>query len=202
MKTFKEYILESSLGSLSIFDVDETLFQTTAKIAVKKDGKIVKSLSNQEFNTYKLEPGEEFDFSEFRDADKFYRESKPIQRMMGTARSVLKHSERNPNSRVIIVTARSDFDDKNKFLSTFIKHQFNINKVYVERAGNLNTGSSASNKVVVIRKHLSSGRYNTVRLFDDAISNINAFLGLRKEFPLIRFEGYLVDHNGNVKSIR
>jgi hypothetical protein len=202
MKTFKEYILESSLGSLSIFDVDETLFQTTAKIAVKKDGKIVKSLSNQEFNTYKLEPGEEFDFSEFRDADKFYRESKPIQRMMGTARSVLKHSERNPNSRVIIVTARSDFDDKNKFLSTFIKHQFNINKVYVERAGNLNTGSSASNKVVVIRKHLSSGRYNTVRLFDDAISNINAFLGLRKEFPSIRFEGYLVDHNGNVKSIR
>ena len=56
---------------LVIFDIDDTLLHTTAKIRVIKDGRPVRELTNQEFNNYKLQPGEEFDFGEFRDAEKF-----------------------------------------------------------------------------------------------------------------------------------
>ena len=64
-KRFKEFI---GSGTLTIFDIDETLFHTKAKVAVVKDGKVVRMLDNQEFNTYKRKAGEEYDFKEFRSA--------------------------------------------------------------------------------------------------------------------------------------
>ena len=54
MKTFKEYVLEKvqeGIG-LTIFDIDETLFKTTANILVKKDGRVARKLNNQEFNSW------------------------------------------------------------------------------------------------------------------------------------------------------
>ena len=39
MKKFSDYLTESyGKGGLTIFDIDDTLFHTTAKIAVVKDG--------------------------------------------------------------------------------------------------------------------------------------------------------------------
>ena len=82
MLKFKQYINEVNKefkdNGLTIFDIDDTLFHTTAKIAVMKDGKKVKELTNKQFNTYKLKAGEKFDFKQFKDADKFYKESQPI----------------------------------------------------------------------------------------------------------------------------
>ena len=93
MLSFKEYISEEvGAGSLSIFDIDDTLFHTTAQIAVVKDGKIIKKLTNAQFNTYKLQDGESFDFSEFKDAAKFYHESNPIKRMIAKAMAILRLS--------------------------------------------------------------------------------------------------------------
>ena len=60
----RQDVTQGSMG-LTIFDIDDTLFHTTAQIKVMKDGKVVQSLTNQEFNNYKLQPGEEFDFGEF-----------------------------------------------------------------------------------------------------------------------------------------
>ncbi len=57
-KRFKEFI---GTGTLTIFDIDETLFHTKAKVAVVKDGRVVRMLDNQEFNTYKRKPGEEYE---------------------------------------------------------------------------------------------------------------------------------------------
>ena len=50
---------------LSIFDIDETLFHTKAKVQVLKDGKINKILDNQQFNSYKLKKGESFYYGKF-----------------------------------------------------------------------------------------------------------------------------------------
>ena len=69
-----ELAKKSGLG-LTIFDIDDTLFRTTAQIKVVKDGREIRSLNNQEFNTYKLQDGESFDFGEFRNAEKFNKES-------------------------------------------------------------------------------------------------------------------------------
>ena len=53
-KELIKYIVEASGRGLTIFDIDETLFHTKAKINVKKDGKIVASLTNVEYNNYIL----------------------------------------------------------------------------------------------------------------------------------------------------
>ena len=204
MKRFSEYIKEETLtGSLTIFDIDDTLFHTTAQIAVKKDGKVIRKLTNNEFNTYTLKAGEEFDFSEFRDAHKFYHESKPIQRMMAKAKAILANSVKNPNSKVVIITARANFDDKDKFLATFRKYGFDIDKVRVERAGNIEGEFiPAFKKAIIIRNYLNTKQYSKVRLFDDSMSNLKEFLRLKTEFADVTFEAFFANPDGSIRTIK
>ena len=204
MKKFSEYILEENeQGSLTVFDIDDTLFHTTAQIAVIKDGETIKKLTNQEYNTYNLEKGETFDFTEFRDADKFYRESKPITKMMEKAKAILSNSLKNTLNKVIIVTARANFDNKDKFLATFRKHGFDIDKVRVERAGNIDDiHVGADRKYIIIRNYLKAANYAKVRLFDDAMANLKVFLKLQTEFPDTKFEAYFVKPDGSIKTVK
>ena len=206
MKKFIEYIKEETDfedGGLTIFDIDDTLFHTTAQIGVVKDGKVIKKLTNQEFNNYNASNGETFDFSEFRDAEKFYKESKPIARMLDKAKAILKNSQNNENSKVIIVTARSNFDNKERFLATFRKHGFDIDKVRVERAGRIGGDFiPAFKKVIIIRNYLNTKKFSRVRLFDDSMSNLKEFLKLKHEFPTVKFEAFFANPDGSIKTIK
>ena len=204
MKRFIEYLKEEKqTGSLTIFDIDDTLFHTTAQIAVIKDGKVIRKLTNNEFNNYSLKAGEEFDFSEFRDAHKFYHESTPIQRMMAKAKAILANSVKNPNSKVVIITARANFDDKDKFLATFRKYGFDIDKVRVERAGNIEGEFiPAFKKAIIIRNYLNTKQFSKVRLFDDSMSNLREFLRLKSEFEDISFEAFFANPDGSIKTIK
>ena len=201
---FQEYIQEEiGIGSLTIFDIDDTLFHTTAQISIIKDGKNIKKITNQEFNNYNLESGESFDFSEFRDASKFYHESKPIGKMLAKAKAILANSIKNPDSKVVIVTARANFNNKEKFLSTFRKFGFDIDKVRVERAGEITDISvPAIKKYVIIKNYLSGGQFTTVRLFDDSIENLKVFLKLKNEFQNIKFEAFLAKPDGSIRAVK
>lgn len=193
-------LTEDAAGSLglTIFDIDDTLFRTTAQIKVVKDGEVVRSLNNQEFNTYQLQSGESFDFGEFQNAEKFNRESIPIEPMIAKLKAILRNAG---DSKVIMLTARSDFDNKELFLDTFRKYGIDMNQVHVHRAGNL-SGSPSQNKAVWIRRYLDTGKYGRVRLYDDAVSNIRMFIKLSKEYPNIKFFPYFVTHEGRIKTIR
>ena len=136
MENFKTFLQEAEGKGLTMFDVDETMFITKAKVNVVKNGKIIKKLNNQEFNAYKKKPGEEFDFGEFKNAKVFNTTSTPIARMIDKVKVILKNAIRK-GSKVIIVTARPNFDNKKLFLDTFRKQGIDIDKIYVERAGNL-----------------------------------------------------------------
>lgn len=196
-------MLPNKDGSLTIFDIDDTLFHTTAKIGVVSNGKVIKTLSNQEFNKYNAASGETFDFAEFQDAKKFFQESKPIAMMLDKAKIILKNSEKNINSKVIIITARTNFDNKEVFLSTFRKHGFAIDKVRVERAGRIEGDFiPAFKKVIIIRSYLNTRKYSKVRLFDDSMSNLKEFLKLGREFPSIKFEAFYANPSGSVKTIK
>ena len=93
MLKFKEYIVEQKEGSgLTIFDIDDTLFRTNSKVHVKKDGKTITKLSPAEFNSYKLKSGEEFDYNEFTSAEKFYKEARPITKMLNKLKGIMKNS--------------------------------------------------------------------------------------------------------------
>lgn len=188
-------------AALTVFDIDETLFHTHAKILVIKDDRVVKELDNREFNVYKLKSGEHFDFKQFRDAKFFNDTSVPIDKMWRKAKSTLDTVGRRPGSKVIIVTARSDFDNKDTFLDTFRKHGLDIDKIHVHRAGNLELPSGDAKKKI-IGQYLATGEFNMVRLFDDAEVNLRSFLSLKTDYPDIVFNAYMVLADGSVKEYK
>ncbi len=184
-----DFVRERPTRTLTIFDIDDTLLHTTAKIKVVQDGKVVRTLTNQQFNNYKLKPGEQFDFGEFRDAEKFNRESKPIENMINELKTILDHTR----GKVIMLTARADFDDRDKFLKTFIDLGIDMSRVHVHRAGNLpGDAIPAEKKAVWVRRYLDTGKYNQVSLYDDSMSNLKVFKALVKEYPNIQFDAYFI----------
>ena len=195
-----EFITEAEQPKqhLGIFDIDDTLLHTTAQIAVVKDGQIVRRLSNQQFNDYVLQPGEQYDFSEFRDAIKFNQESTPIGRMIDK----LKFKMQNPRNHIIFLTARADFDDKDLFLQTFKDLDIDMSKIHVHRAGNLpGDEAPAHKKAVWVRRYLDTGRYNAVSLYDDSNQNLRVFKSLQSEYPGVRFFAYHVGDSGRTRTV-
>ena len=195
---FKDYLFEREEGAgLTIWDIDETLFNTKALIYVMKGGEIVRKLSNQEFNTYKLGAGESYDFREFRDARHFRDTSEPIAKAIRKLIAIHKNVKAK-SSKMIVITARADFDDREMFLDTFRKQGIDIDDIHVHRAGNLNAANSAEGKKIYIKQYLDTGKYSRVRLFDDAVSNLEMLKGLSSEYPNVKFEAYLAHHDGTM----
>jgi hypothetical protein len=177
---------------LVIFDIDDTLVNTSTKVNVIKDGKVIKRLNSHDFTHYKLEPGEEFDFGAFRNAKEFFEKSKPIIPMINQLKNDI-----NTGNKVIMVTARADFDDKDLFLDTFRKFGVDIDKVHVYRAGNIQKKiPTEEKKKMIIRKVLSSNDYNKAIMYDDAKPNLDLFLSLKDEHPGVKFYAWYVNPKG------
>jgi len=216
--------LASEYGAgITMIDLDECLFHTFAMIYVLENGKIVEKLNNQEFNTYKLKSGQSWDFREFRSAEMFNKTSIPIPQTVKRIKRMLKGiKSTRKDSRIIFLTARSDFDNKDIFLDTFRKHGISVDDIYVERAGNDKSGTVAEIKKKVVLRYLRSGQYRRCRMLDDDITNIKEFLKIEKElpediinkvkikynipesedFPVIQFFGLLVKKDGSLSRIK
>lgn len=176
----KEYISESDRGrTLILVDIDDTTFMTYAMIRVMKDGQEVAKLNNQEYNAYTLKDGESVDFSEFSDADFFHKTSKPIRTMVAKLRAMMGN-----NAKVVFITARADFNDRDRFLDTFRKYGMDPDKFYIERAGNLKRGTVPERKVyIILKNYLSHGIYRRAVLYDDFMGNCKSFLELKEKVP-------------------
>lgn len=182
--------------TLHSFDMDETLFaHDPDKLRIHvhdKEGNRVASLTNQEFNGYKLPPGHSYDFSDFRSSDIFGQSAKPIPKMIAKLRAIHKN-----NKNVEILTARSDMDDKEEFGSHLAKHGIDINQIHVRRAGNLGKGTPPENKKKIISQLIKKHGYTKVHLYDDSKENLQSFLELKKEHPDVEFIAHHVQHHGD-----
>jgi len=183
---------ELGSGKLVIFDIDDTLVNTDTRVNVVQDGKIIKQLNSHDFTHYKLGPGETFDFGAFRDAREFFTKAKPIPGMIRQ----LKHDIATGN-RVIMLTARSDFNDRDVFLDTFRRFGIDMDKVHVYRAGNLAIKAATEEKKKIILKHLlGKEHFDKLIMYDDSVPNLNAFLSLKQDYPYSKFYAWHVDPNG------
>jgi FMN phosphatase YigB (HAD superfamily) len=176
---------------LVVFDIDDTLVHTQTKVHVVKDGEVVNSLNSHDFTHYKLQPGESFDFEDFRNAREFFEKSKPIIPMMNQ----LKRDIATGN-KVVMVTARADFDDKELFLDTFRKYGVDIDKVHVYRAGNIKSGTTEERKKAIIKNLLDKDDYTKAIMYDDAKPNLHTFIELKKDHPRTRFYAWHVSLDG------
>jgi len=197
MQNFKQYLSEGTKG-LTIFDIDDTMFKTKARVKIKSTGKY---LTPQQFNTYKLGKGEELDFGEFKSAKLFQQTAVPIGKMIAKFKAILKNAVKS-GSKVIIVTARADMDDKKLFLDTFRSHGIDIDKSHIIRAGNLGMKSSAEAKAQVFKQFLDTNEYSRIRLFDDDKSNLKALLSLKDDYNDIEFEAWLANDKGQIKKVK
>lgn len=185
---------------LHLFDMDETLFahdHHKLRVHVKDpSGKRVRTLSNQEFNTHQLPKGHSYDFGEFRSSDVFTQSAKPIRKMIAKLKAI-----HNNGGKTAILTARSDMDDKDKFAHHMGKYGIDINKTHVYRAGNMQ-GKPADTKAAVVRDIMSKNNHKKIHLYDDAQSNLDGFLKLKKDYPETEFHAHHVAHDpetGDVK---
>ena len=179
-------------NKLVIFDIDDTLVHTQTKVNVIKDGRVVKELNSHDFTHYKLQPGESFDFENFRNAHDFFHNSKPIIPMMNQLKQDIA-----TGNKVVMVTARADFDDKELFLDTFRKYGIDMNKVHVYRAGNMTQKvQTEEKKKIIIRNLLDKGNYTKAIMYDDAVPNLESFVELKKEYPQTKFYAWHVSLKG------
>lgn len=178
-------------NKLVIFDIDDTLVHTQTKVHVVRNGQVIKSLNSHDFTHYKLKPDEEFDFGDFRDAREFFANAKPIIPMMDQLKQDIA-----TGNKVVMVTARADFNDRELFLDTFRKYGVDMNKVHVYRAGNLKGGSTEDRKKRIISSLLNSGNYSKAIMYDDAVPNLDSFVSLKTEFPNTKFYAWHVSLAG------
>lgn len=187
---------KNEIRTLNVWDIDDTLGKTAARVSVIKDGKVVKVLDPGEFNKYQLKQGESFDFSQFRSGKIFRDTFKPISNVLDRAKEIVMNQSENSHS--IILTARSDFDDHKEFLQAFRDHGFPIDQVYVERAGNISNlrpsspASAHINKGVILKKYLKTGKWDRVRMWDDHEKNLDILFKVAQLYPNVEAVGYLV----------
>ena len=184
---------------LVIFDIDDTLFKTTAKIKIQKGGKTIKKMTPAEFEKYELDYGETANFDEFTDSKMFKDTSIPIEPSMKDILSAIKHSKEN-NSTVIILTGREDLDNKQNVIDKFREYDIDITKdVHLHRAGNISGITTAEKKAEVVKKYLNTGKYNRAIMYDDLESNLRKFKQLKKNYKDIDFVGNVVI-DGKIKT--
>jgi hypothetical protein len=206
----------SSRRSIHVFDLDDTLMRTAAKVRVTgPDGAERRALTPAEFTTYTLGEGEVFDFGDFGNVSIL---AKGV--FVGYTRTIietlLKHGTR---SDFAILTARGDkrlhapflirlfhglfgIRLKNSLIFNLSDERFLRYKDGTDLPADLReafSGRSFSRltvperKALVIGQDLAARGYNDVSLFDDSRENLGAFKVIHKAFPQITYRPHFID---------
>jgi 8-oxo-dGTP pyrophosphatase MutT (NUDIX family) len=170
-----------------VFDLDDTLVKTDAKIKVlsRETGKVIKTLTPEEFNFYIASPGKFLSFEEFEDPE-ILRQGKFIS---GVIKKLLSYHRRK--IPVAIVTARSNTKLVRDF---FAERGINIHKDLVIAVNDPSqglTGSIAERKLEALRRLYEMGLEHFT-FFDDNEDNLRLAKELEKtgaDVELIKVEG-------------
>jgi hypothetical protein len=146
--------------TLSIFDFDDTLVFSGAAVHITHANGTLESLESHEFATYKEQPGDQFDYSEF---DIYPPGGQIIDK---TFNRMLETIASSGPENVIVLSARSNPQPMKQFLSDHgLSTSIDI----------IGVGSSnPADKSRYINKKLAGGEWTHVEIFEDSLANINA----------------------------
>ena len=171
------------MKTLYAWDLDDTLVTSKSEVIVinRLTGEKNK-ISPAEFATYMPKRGETLDFSEF---DKLV-EPKTIQKNFKTFSEILKKSASLPNSKTIILTARTSKikSDLKKFLSSH-----GLPPITIHGVGS----SDPQEKAKVIQSYINDG-YDTIKFYDDSLKNVIAVKSLQKTNPEVSIKATHIKH--------
>jgi hypothetical protein len=176
---FSQFITEKWSGdNITIFDVDDTLTVTAAKIRVHdpKSGKYFE-ITPKEFNEYQKDPEHVLDFTDFKNPD-ILKAGRIITWVMSILRNTMA-TER----AVGIITAR---DDKNLIINFLSHHDIDINPNFIFAINDPKadfTGSIAERKKQAFKRLIDMG-FRNFRFFDDDAENLRLAKELEKEYSI------------------
>ncbi len=144
---------------LRIFDFDDTLVTTDAKIKVPSKNL---SFSTSEFaNKYKAQPGDVLDFSDFRTGKLL--NPKPTAFFHTGFKKIIAG-----NADIMILTARPNTEEIKEFLSDYI----DVDRLII--VGGAETPEMKKNEIAKVLDD-----YDDIRFFDDSVPNIMAVKSLK-----------------------
>lgn len=169
IKTYNEFsnnlmIHGKSSDKVLVFDIDDTLIKSNARIFVRKNGEVIKTLNSQEYNEYVLQPDEKFTYEEFEDLNIMLdAELTPYFETM--------KREYQKGVHISILTARSD----NKMIHDFFlkKENIDIHPKLIFTMGDDKSNMSISKKKAKCIKKLVDYGYKILIFFDDNVDNLN-----------------------------
>ena len=164
--------------SITIFDLDDTLVVTNARIAVKdsKTGEIF-HLTPQEFNEYEHQPHHEVNYSQFEDPQ-ILKAGRLVEKILG----ILKETYEN-STAVGIITARNKGSMIREF---FLENGIDIHPKFVIAVNDPAEGfhgSVAEKKQQAFRRLYEMG-YRDFKFFDDDVNNLKLAKELEAELPI------------------
>lgn len=208
--------VKSARRSIHVFDLDDTLIRTTAKVRVLgPDGSETARLTPAQFTTHVLGEGEGYDFRDFGDVG-ILAKGEPVGYTRTIIETLLKNGTRSDFG---ILTARGDkrlhapflirlFQGlygirlKNSLIFNLSDERFLKYKDALEVPQALREHFSdrrfsrlsvPERKALVIGQDLAARGYNDISLFDDSRENLNAFKVIHTAFPHITYRPHFID---------
>ena len=164
-------------SKILLFDMDETILSSVAKVYVYKDGELVRELTPEQFNHDKLKPGETYDFSDFRSYDTL------LKSIMLPYWETLKR-EYAKGTHIGILTARGGLNNIRKF---FLAKGIDIHPDLIFATGDdvleLTSKDIDKMKAECIERLFNVG-YRTFVFFDDNDDNLRSVKQIEKKLPI------------------
>jgi hypothetical protein len=206
----------SSRRSIHVFDLDDTLIRTAAKVRVAgPDGSASRVLTPAEFTTDVLAPDERYDFRDFGNVA-ILAKGEPVGYTRKIIESLLGHGTR---SDFAILTARGDKRLHAPFLIRLFRGLYGVTlrnslvfNLSDERFLRHKDGQELpealrgalsertfskltvpERKALVIGQDLAARGYNDISLYDDSRENLEAFKVVQKAFPAITYRPKFID---------
>ena len=151
---------EVTMKKAFVFDFDDTLASTNAKVLVTKYGVPSQVLTAAEYNTYRLADGEDFDFSEFKNPE-FIINGSPLG-LIELAKDI--HAE---GHSLYILTARNEI--ASGAIAGFLA-RFNITAKMIHCVGKTSDTNIARAKQTVLMSIIDN--HDVTYFYDDDDKNI------------------------------
>jgi hypothetical protein len=192
IKKYSDFVAEKSRPfsetAITVFDLDDTLVITQAKIKVCN---IVTGdcheLTPEEFNEYERHPDHQLDFDDFKSLE-IMKAGELIHYYLKILADAYKMKR-----AVGIVTARDDREMIYKWMKEHVGFHIAKDLIYaINDPVHGFTGSVAQRKQEAFREIIERG-YKKIQFFDDDQANLNLVNDLKSEYPDIELSTYKAD---------
>jgi hypothetical protein len=159
------------IKKLRIFDLDDTLFETEAKVVVTSSDGTSREITPAEYAVYEPQPGDKFDFSQFQTLI-----NPTLIRSIGKRFYKITQST-GPDRKTVILTARGS--EAAPHIRDIIRKYFRVNIEVVT----LGTGDPMAKANWILNKIQNEG-YNDIFFVDDSSKNILATYKTISNLPI------------------